>query len=128
MNQIPKTADSTFTRFITWRAAHVWIARFFSIFLTHEWFVFATRSDAFNRYRAQVILTMMPKVFVLYVLGLWLSSTQWGFRHKKVTYVLLLPSLLMSPSVAGFPGTFMGWLALFVAIWSYVIIYKVNME
>lgn len=113
---------------VDFKIAHAWVARFFSVYLTYEWFVFANRSDAYNRYSLKIMATMIPKVFVLYLIGLWLSSTQWGLRHKKTMYFLLLPSLLMSPSIAGFPFSIMGWLSFFVAIWSYLIICKVKKE
>ena len=109
---------------VDFKMVHAWIARFFTFYLTYKWFVFSTDSDAYNRYAFRTMVTMIPKVFLLYVIGLWLSTTQWGLRHKKTLYVLLLPSLLMSPSIAGFPLSMMGWLSFFVAIWSYLIIYK----
>lgn len=115
-------------RFLDFKMAHGWVARFFSIYLTYEWFVFSTDSDVYHRYALRTVVTMVPKVFVLYVVGLWLSTTQWGLRHKKIQYVLLLPSLLMSPSIAGFPISIMGWLSFFVAIWSYVVIHKTKVR
>jgi hypothetical protein len=122
----PTKIDLQRLRSIDFKIAHSCVARFFSIYLTYEWFVFATRSDAYNRYKLKIMATMIPKVFLLYVIGLWLSSTQWGRQHKKITYILLLPSLLMSPSIAGFPFGIMGWLSFFVAIWSYIVVYKVK--
>lgn len=113
---------------IDFKIVHTWMARFFAIYLTHEWFLFATRSDAYNRYTFRIMVTMVPKVFCLYVIGLWLSTTQWGVRHKKTMYFLLLPSFFMSPSIAGFPFNIMGWLSFFVAIWSYIVIYGTKKE
>ncbi len=124
MMKYPAKIDSHLLRSVDFKTAHTWVARFFSIYLTYEWFVFATRSDAYSRYTLKTMATMIPKVFLLYVIGLWLSSTQWGLQHKKTMYFLLLPSLLMSPSIAGFPFSIMGWLSFFVAIWSCLIIYK----
>jgi hypothetical protein len=124
MIHYPSKIDLRHLRSIDFKMAHAWIARFFAIYLTYKWFIFSTDSDAFNRYAFRTMVTMIPKVFLLYVIGLWLSTTQWGLRHKKTIYVVLLPSILMSPSIAGFPFSIMGWLSFFVAIWSYLIIYK----
>ena len=104
--------------------AHKFVARILSIYLTHEWFVYGLRSDVLNPYTVKLVLTVMPRAFFLFVIGLWLSTTDFGKRHKKTTYILLLPSLLMSPSIAGFPYNSMGWLSFFVAIWSYVTTYR----
>jgi hypothetical protein len=104
--------------------AHKFVARILSIYLTHEWFVYGLRSDVLNPYTVKLVLTVMPRAFFLFVIGLWLSTTDFGKRHKKTTYILLLPSLLMSPSIAGFPYKSMGWLSFFVAIWSYVTTYR----
>lgn len=128
MIQYPVKIASRHLRSVDFKIAHPWVARFFSVYLTYEWFIFATRSDEYNRYTLKIMATMIPKVFILYVIGLWLSSTLWGLRHKKTLFFLLLPSLLMSPSIAGFPFSIMGWLSFFVAIWSYFIIYKVKKE
>lgn len=70
------------------------------------------------------MIEQMPKVSVLFVIGLWFSSTEWGCRHKKTIYLLLLPSLLMSPQIAGFPFTFMGWLSFVVALWAYFTVFN----
>ena len=103
---------------------HTAVARVFSVYLTHEWFVYGLKSDVLNPYTWKLLLTVMPRAFLFFVLGLWLSTTDLGKRFKKTTYILLLPSLLMSPSIAGFPYRVMGWLSFFVAIWSYVKIHK----
>ncbi len=122
MTHSPAKINTQGLRLLAFKKAHFWTARFFSVYLTYEWFLFSTDSDAYRRFALRTMITMIPKVFLLYVIGLWLSTTQWGLRHKKTLYVLLLPSLLMSPSIAGFPFSTMGWLAFFVAIWSYLII------
>jgi len=103
---------------------HTAVARVFSVYLTHEWFVYGLKSDVLNPYTWKLLLTVMPRAFLFFVLGLWLSTTDLGKRFKKTTYILLLPSLLMSPSIAGFPYSVMGWLSFLVAIWSYVTIHK----
>lgn len=106
--------------------AHTFVARIFSVYLTHEWFRYGLRSDVLDPYTFRLVLTVMPKAFLFFVMGLWLSATIFGARHKKTTYLLLLPSLVMSPSIAGFPAKLMGWLSLFVAIWSYVRVHSAN--
>lgn len=104
---------------------HRWLAKIFSCYLTYEWFLFTTQSDvAHIRFTFRIMIEQIPKVFVLFVIGLWLSSTTWGWRHKKTVYLLLLPSLLMSPQIAGFPFTIMGWLSFAVALWSYFTVYN----
>ena len=120
--------DWKFEKNIDSKLFHTLTARLFSIYLTYKWFVFSTDSDAYNRFALRTVFTMAPKVFLLYVIGLWLSTTPWGMRHKKSLYFLLLPSLLMSPSIAGFPFSLMGWASFFVAMWSYLIIYKTKAE
>ena len=109
---------------IDYNILHMWIARFFSIYLTYEWFIFSTRSDFERRFTLKVIAIQIPWVFLNYVVGLWLSTTKFGLKYKKISYFLLLPSIVMSPAIAGFPYSIMGWLSLFVAIWSYIRIYK----
>jgi hypothetical protein len=104
--------------------AHTLLARVFCVFITHEWFVYGLRSDVLNPYTVRLMLTVMPKAFLFFVSGLWLSTTAFGARHKKTTYFLLLPSLVMSPAIIGFPGAFMGWLCVLIAIWSYVRVHK----
>lgn len=107
---------------------HTAVARVFSVYLTHEWFVYGLKSDVLNPYTWKLLLTVMPRAFLFFVLGLWLSTTDLGKRFKKTTYILLLPSLLMSPSIAGFPYSVMGWLSFFVAIWSYVTVHKFEVK
>ncbi|MCX6128223.1 MAG: hypothetical protein NTX25_04065 [Proteobacteria bacterium] len=124
----PEKIDLRYLRSLDSKITHAWVARFFSIYLTYEWFIFSTDSDAYNRYAFRTVVTMVPKVFLLYVIGLWLSTTQWGLRHKKILYVLLLPSLLMSPSIAGFPSSIMGWSSFFVVVWTYKVIYQTEGE
>jgi|GEM_PF-3235392 len=107
------------------RKLYRWVARIFSCYLTYEWFLFTTQSDvAHIRFTFRIMTEQIPKVFVLFVIGLWLSSTAWGWRHKKTVYLLLLPSLLMSPQIAGFPFTIMGWLSFAVALWAYITVYN----
>jgi hypothetical protein len=124
MIQYPAKVDLRCLRFIDSKKAHTWVARFFSIYLTYEWFVFSTRSNLERRFEFKVMTIQIPWVFLNYILGLWLSTTKISLKYKKLSYFLLLPSLLMSPAIAGFPYDIMGWLSLFVAIWSYRIIYK----
>ena len=104
---------------------HKWVARILSCYLTYEWFLFTTQSDvAHIRFTFRIMIEQIPKVFLLFVIGLWLSTTNWSGSHKKTVYVLLLPSLLMSPQIVGFPFSVMGWLSFFVALWSYFTVYK----
>jgi hypothetical protein len=104
---------------------HKWVARIFSCYLTYKWFLFTTQSDVVHiRFTFRIMIEQIPKVFVLFVIGLWLSTTDWGWRHKKTVYLLLLPSLLMSPQIVGFPFSIMGWLSFLVALWSYFSVYK----
>ena len=124
MIQYPAKADVRCFRSVDFKKAHTWAARFLSIYLTYEWFVFSTRSNLERRFEFKVMTIQIPWVFLNYILGLWLSTTKIGLKYKKLSYFLLLPSLLMSPAIAGFPYDIMGWLSLFVAIWSYRIIYK----
>jgi hypothetical protein len=124
MIQYSAKLGSLSLRSVDFKITHTWIARFFSVYLTYEWFIFSTDSDAYSRYAFRTMVTMIPKVFLFYVIGLWLSTTQWGVRHKKILYILLLPSLLMTPSIAGFPFSIMGWASFLVVLWSYMVIYK----
>jgi hypothetical protein len=107
---------------------HTFVSRIFCVYQTHAWFVYGLRSDVLNPYTLKLILTVMPKAFIFFVLGLWLSTTEFGKRNKKTTYVLLAPSLLMSPAIAGFPASIMGWLSFFVAVWSYVTINRAKVR
>jgi len=52
------------------------------------------------------------------------SVKAYGNTLENTLFSNVLPSLLMSPSIAGFPFSAMGWLSFFVAIWSYIVIYK----
>ena len=104
---------------------HRLIARFFSCYLTYNWFLFTTQSDvAHIRFTFRIMIEQIPTVFLLFVIGLWLSTTDWGWKHKKTVYLLLLPSLLMSPQILGFPFSIMGWTSFFVALWSYFTVYN----
>ena len=104
---------------------HRWLARILSCYLTYVWFLFTTQSDvAHIRFTFRIMIEQIPKVFLLFVIGLWLSTTDWGWRHKKTVYLLLLPSLLMSPQIDGFPFTIMGWLSFAVALWAYFTVYN----
>ena len=122
--QNPVKLNRTELLSMDFKILHVWVARFFCLYLTHEWFIFGTHSDTNNPYTLRIMFSAVPKAFLFFTIGLWLSTTQWGFRHKKMVYFLLLPSLIMSPSIIGFPLSIMSWLSFFVAIWSYVIIYR----
>jgi hypothetical protein len=104
---------------------HRLIARLFSCYLTYMWFLFTTQSDvAHIRFTFRIMIEQIPKVFLIFVIGLWLSTTDWGWKHKKTVYLLLLPSLLMSPQILGFPFSIMGWTSFFVALWSYFTVYN----
>ncbi len=125
MIQNPAREHRTFLHSIDLKKnAHTWVARLLSIYLTHTWFIFGTRSDTHDPYTFRIMLSVIPKAFLFFVLGLWLSTTQWGLQHKKIIYILLLPSLLMSPPIVGFPYSAIGWASFLTAIWSYLIIYK----
>ena len=73
---------------------HRWVARSFSCYLTYEWLLFTTQSDvAHIRYTFRIMIEQTPKVFLLFVIGSWLSTTDRGWRHKKTVYLHILPSL-----------------------------------
>lgn len=124
MIQYPVKINRAALQAIDFKMMHVWVARFFYIYLTHEWFVFGTRSEGYNPYTFKIMLMVLPRAFLFFTIGLWLSTTQCGFRHKKLVCLLLLPSLLVSPSILGFPLSIMGWIAFLVAFWSYLIIFR----
>lgn len=119
-----KRVDQHYLRSGVLKVAHTWVARFFCIYLTYKWFMFSTDSDVYNRHAFRTVVTMVPKVFALYILGLWLSTTKWGVRHKQLLYIMLLPSLLMSTPLVGFPFNFTGWVAFLVVLWSYMTVYS----
>jgi hypothetical protein len=96
---------------------HTLIARVAAIYLTYSWYMFFVHSKPFHlRYSAEYLIRLIPYC-ALYSLGLWLSTTTWGKRHRILTSVLLVSTLVASPMIT--PNIF-GAVAIFcLALWSY---------
>jgi len=109
-----------------WAKLHFYIARILSLVLTYYWYLFAIRSDfeSYEQFEFHNLAKGIPYTFVLFNLGLWLSTTQWSRRHKFLVSFLLLPSLIASPAMVGMDSSFFGWVVFGIAVWSYYSLWR----
>jgi MFS superfamily sulfate permease-like transporter len=94
--------------------AHTWAVRVLCLIFTYQWYWHGVRWDfePHDRFSLRTLLVIAPFVFVVWNLGLFLSTTKWGLKHKVVTSLLMLPAAFASPLIVGW-GTLFS--AVFVA-------------
>jgi hypothetical protein len=103
---------------------HTFVARALTIILTAYWYMFAVRSIAWGKRFAFAIMLLTLFKVACYSLGLWISTTRWGTKHKWLTSILLIPSLILSPVMVSHYNHVIAWVVFAVAIWSYWIIIR----
>ena len=94
-----------------------WMIRILTIYLTWTWFVYLTESDVpvDQPYSIGMLLKCIPQMFLIFGLGLWISTTRYALRYKFITCLLMGPTLLASPLLLGVSNTIIGW-GLFIVI------------
>lgn len=105
--------------------AHRSIVGLCCLYVTWEWHLFTTRSDFLHeRYSPFFLLEQLPKLFIVYSLGLWLSATKWGQNHPKSTALLMVPSALISFPMVSYRSWAGSVLVLGVVLWSYAKLFR----
>jgi hypothetical protein len=74
-----------------------------------------------GRFELKNLIWIIPQAFLLWNLGLWLSTTLWGHKHRILTSIMILPALA-SPILLEFPYSTLGWLTAAIILWSYWIV------
>lgn len=106
----------------------IWGVRILAVYLTIEWYEYTTKSDftAAERYSFRNMVICIPQVIVVFTLGLWLSTTEWGSRArlKWLTAFLLIPSVIASPMILGSPNSAAPWVMVLISVACYIRIFK----
>lgn len=97
------------------------VVRFLCCVFTYQWYWHSVRwdFDPSDRFSLKNVILIGPFVFVVWNLGLFLSTTKWGERHKALTAILMLPSLFASPLVVGWGTSISGLFVFSVYLVSY---------
>jgi hypothetical protein len=109
---------------------HKWVIRALCLILTCQWYWFAVRWDfePLERFAFKNLILITPYVFFIWNLGLWLSTTKWGIRHKLVTSILMVPAFIASPIEARVVNGYFASFVLLAFVWSFWRLYKRKAE
>ncbi len=104
---------------------HTIAARTLFVVLTIHWYWYLTSPETLEqRLSVFSLLYRGSLTVIVFSLGLWLSTTTFGSKHRIVVSILLMPTLLGSAMLANTYSVAYMVVVIGITLWSYWIVIK----